>query len=277
MKTIHLVSRLPQISPANGIFVKKEHLLLPDRSLKTVVLETPKYVEHDSDDSSDCETVVSADGSKKRRRLTNLSHDEKILRRKLKNREAAQMARDRKKMKMSQLEEDIAALQSQNKKLKDNNENLLQYTNLLAKENLVLKQQLELAAVTSRSPQTELISSSQIPVVTGSSTEPASESAVLGTPLPWEQARSMITQLTTQCLMSYLVILGLIFSWSCSKNSTNQSIKTEVKQEIVMPMNSTNQSFKTEIVTPSLKTEENPLLRQWWGRHQKNWNPSMNS
>ena len=118
------------------------------------------------------------------------------------------MARDRKKMKMSQLEEDIAALQSQNKKLKDNNENLLQYTNLLAKENLVLKQQLELAAVTSRSPQTELISSSQIPVVTGSSTEPASESAVLGTPLPWEQARSMITQLTTQCLMSYLVILG---------------------------------------------------------------------
>ena len=81
MKTIHLVSRLPQISPANGIFVKKEHLLLPDRSLKTVVLETPKYVEHDSDDSSDCETVVSADGSKKRRRLTNLSHDEKILRR----------------------------------------------------------------------------------------------------------------------------------------------------------------------------------------------------
>jgi len=58
-----------------------------------------------------------------------LSNDEKLMRRKLKNRMAAQSARDRKKVKMHDLEREVQliakqrnALLIQNQKLKLNNE-----------------------------------------------------------------------------------------------------------------------------------------------------------
>ncbi|XP_078740942.1 uncharacterized protein LOC144954294 [Lampetra fluviatilis] len=61
---------------------------------------------------------------RKRQRLSHLSAEEKLMRRKLKNRVAAQTARDRKKARMGQLEEHVTQLEAQNLRLQQENEEL---------------------------------------------------------------------------------------------------------------------------------------------------------
>lgn len=72
---------------------------------------------------------------KKRQRLTNLSVEEKLQRRKLKNRVAAQSARDRKKAKMEDLEKTVTQLQEQNEKLRKENNLLKENAKKLIDEN----------------------------------------------------------------------------------------------------------------------------------------------
>lgn len=79
---------------------------------------------------------------RKRQRLTHLTHEEKIMRRKLKNRVAAQNARDRKKAKMDELDVSVTLLREQNEKLKLENGLLKEQNKLLGNENKLLKQKL---------------------------------------------------------------------------------------------------------------------------------------
>jgi len=72
---------------------------------------------------------------KKRQRLTHLSAEEKMMRRKLKNRMAAQSARDRKKLKMEELEQEIIQVKAQNEKLKNENALLKENARVLLEEN----------------------------------------------------------------------------------------------------------------------------------------------
>lgn len=83
-------------------------------------------------------------GPRKRKRLTHLTPEEKIMRRKLKNRVAAQTARDRKRMKMETLEETVQKFQQQAKELLDVNMKLLKRAEALEHENAELRNRLGL-------------------------------------------------------------------------------------------------------------------------------------
>ncbi|XP_062942281.1 LOW QUALITY PROTEIN: X-box-binding protein 1 [Cynocephalus volans] len=80
--------------------------------------------------------------ARKRQRLTHLSPEEKALRRKLKNRVAAQTARDRKKARMSELEQQVVDLEEENQKLLLENQLLREKTHGLVVENQELRQRL---------------------------------------------------------------------------------------------------------------------------------------
>lgn len=81
---------------------------------------------------------------KKRQKLSHLSLHEKAVHRKIKNRVAAQIARDRRKAKMVDLEQQVLELELENQKLHVANSSLWEKsTNLLA-ENKVLRKRLRL-------------------------------------------------------------------------------------------------------------------------------------
>ncbi|XP_036133136.1 LOW QUALITY PROTEIN: X-box-binding protein 1 [Molossus molossus] len=85
--------------------------------------------------------------ARKRQRLTHLSPEEKALRRKLKNRVAAQTARDRKKARMSELEQQVVDLEEENQKLLLENQLLREKTHDLVVENQELRQRLGMDAL----------------------------------------------------------------------------------------------------------------------------------
>ncbi|XP_027018726.2 LOW QUALITY PROTEIN: X-box-binding protein 1 [Tachysurus fulvidraco] len=97
-----------------------------------------------SSSSHSSDSCNAAPTLRKRQRLTHLSPEEKALRRKLKNRVAAQTARDRKKAKMGELELQVLELEHENQKLHLENQVLRERTSDLMSENEELRQRLGL-------------------------------------------------------------------------------------------------------------------------------------
>ncbi|XP_076006927.1 LOW QUALITY PROTEIN: X-box-binding protein 1 [Genypterus blacodes] len=109
--------------------------------------------------SSDSDSNTSAGPPiRKRQRLTHLSPEEKALRRKLKNRVAAQTARDRKKAKMGELEQQVLELELENQKLHIENRLLREKTSGLLTENEELRQRLGLDTLDSKETVQVLLS-----------------------------------------------------------------------------------------------------------------------
>ncbi|XP_055567323.1 LOW QUALITY PROTEIN: X-box-binding protein 1 [Falco cherrug] len=110
--------------------------------------------------------------ARKRQRLTHLSPEEKALRRKLKNRVAAQSARDRKKARMTELEQQVVELEEENQRLLLENQLLREKTCNLALENQELRCRLGLDALkVEEGSEPQVVKESQVDeirLVTGS-------------------------------------------------------------------------------------------------------------
>ncbi|XP_037077870.1 cyclic AMP-responsive element-binding protein 3-like protein 4 [Pollicipes pollicipes] len=97
----------------------------------------------DADSVNQSQLTMIPSAPRKRQRLDHLTSDQKNQRRKLKNRVAAQTARDRKKMQMDVLESRVASLERQNDELLQQNNFLKKQNDLLSTQNALLQERLQ--------------------------------------------------------------------------------------------------------------------------------------
>jgi len=101
-------------------------------------------------------SIINGKPKRKREKLDHLTNDEKIMRRKIKNRISAQSARDRKKMKMTDLQDQLAALCEERTQMLKENELLKKRNQKLERENNELRNRLN-----SSSDEDSIISSNR--------------------------------------------------------------------------------------------------------------------
>ncbi|NWS67908.1 XBP1 protein, partial [Crotophaga sulcirostris] len=208
---------------------------------------------------------------RKRQRLTHLSPEEKALRRKLKNRVAAQSARDRKKARMAELEQQVLELEEENQKLLLENQLLREKTCNLAVENQELRSRLGLDALEMEEKESKVVKELQvdeIKVVTGSA-----ESAALRLRVPLQQVQAQLSPLlitSTWILMAVtLQTLSLISCWAFWTVWTQRCFS-----DVQIPSQHAWKSWRKRSVEKQIPYQLPPL--PLWGRHQRSWRPLMN-
>ncbi|CAL8344660.1 unnamed protein product [Lota lota] len=216
--------------------------------------------------SSDSDSTSGGPPMRKRQRLTHLSPEEKALRRKLKNRVAAQTARDRKKAKMGELEQQVLELELENHKLHIENGLLREKSSGLVTENEELKQRLGLNTLeTKESVQVQGSGGDEAGLGVGSS-----ESAALRLRVPPQQVQAQhpLNLKTSQWIQMVLTLqtMSLISSWafwtsltqSCSSSLVSRSARSR------------------RCCWSTGGTHYRPPHLQLWGPHQLSWRPLMN-
>merc|ERR1711910_255543 len=93
----------------------------------------------DSEEGSSIHEGSDSKPVRKRANLDHLSPEEKMMRRKLKNRVAAQNARDKKRCKMEEMEFELERLKAHSKQLELRNAELVSDNERLTSENDILK------------------------------------------------------------------------------------------------------------------------------------------
>jgi hypothetical protein len=95
---------------------------------------TTEHIKIEEEDDLNCEDPPV----RKRANLDHMTTEEKMMRRKLKNRVAAQNARDKKRVKMDDMEDRIKRLESENKRMLEKQQELIALNQRLLKENQLL-------------------------------------------------------------------------------------------------------------------------------------------
>lgn len=205
---------------------------------------------------------------RKRQRLTHLTPEEKALRRKLKNRVAAQTARDRKKARMSELEQQVLDLEMENEKLLIENKLLREKSHGLLTENQELRQRLGLDALEVKEEEVEVLTQSredEVRPVIGSA-----ESAALRLRAPLQQEQAQLSPNLTMSawILTALILqtVSLISCWAYWKVWT---------QTCYSPMKTCNGTSKKKLKESNQIPYPPPHLLLW-GPHQSSWRPLMN-
>ncbi|XP_034026750.1 X-box-binding protein 1 [Thalassophryne amazonica] len=230
------------------------------RPISVVLPSSAGQASSDSDSNTSVGPPV-----RKRQRLTHLSPEEKALRRKLKNRVAAQTARDRKKAKMGELEQQVIELEMENQKLHIENSLLRKKASGLLTENEELRQRLGLDTLDSKEKvQVTLSNGDDAGLGIGSS-----ESAALRLCVPPQQvqAQQFPNLKTSQWIQIILTLqtVSLICCWAFWTSSTQSCFSSLMKSA------RNHRCCWSEGGTHYL-----PPHLHLWGPHQLSWRPLMN-
>ncbi|NXC35350.1 XBP1 protein, partial [Campylorhamphus procurvoides] len=211
--------------------------------------------------------------ARKRQRLTHLSPEEKALRRKLKNRVAAQSARDRKKARMTELEQQVVELEEENQKLLLENQLLRERTCNLVLENQELRCRLGLDALKTEEEggESQVLKESQVDeirLVTGSA-----ESAALRLRVPLQQVQAQQSPfLIASTWMLMAVTLQTLSLISCGAFWTVWIQRCF--SDVLIQSQRAWKSWRKRSLEKQIPYQPPSLLL--WGPHQLSWRPLMN-
>ncbi|XP_057658685.1 X-box-binding protein 1 [Diorhabda carinulata] len=228
--------------------------------MATAVSSILKYLEN-TERKQNFPMEISDDTPKtKKRKLDHLTWEEKLQRKKLKNRVAAQTSRDRKKAKMEYMEQALQQLFSKNELLTAECENLKIANQKLQEENRELYNRLQSPCSSCNKAQSRSVgyetpngSTESLLLQKGRATHPA---AFLS------KQRAVILM---KIVLSYLLYPIFSTNWKRTLTLTHWNnlpkafCKTLPKTWILQ--------FQKLIVT------QQKALEKWWGKHQQNWNP----
>jgi hypothetical protein len=172
---------------------------------------------------------------RKKVKLDHLSSEEKMMRRKMKNRAAAQSARDRKKARMEELECLVKILEEQHSKLAAENKILRLQNEALEEENAELRRSLGMDGTT-----------------------PIGPAESISAPLPREQG-----------VKSQTVLNALFLQLLCLMQ-TKGSVSSSSLPPLSRMLNEEEEEMGVKLEEPILTTSCKP---RWWGPHQQSWNP----
>jgi hypothetical protein len=119
----------PEIAEPNIIKIS------PSSHIQGISTITTDHIKKEVDDDT---SLQSDQPVRKRANLDHIDTEEKMMRRKLKNRVAAQNARDKKRVKMDEMEDKIKRLEEENKLLMEKQQGLINLSQRLMKENEIL-------------------------------------------------------------------------------------------------------------------------------------------
>uniref|UniRef100_A0A131YKU5 X-box-binding protein 1 n=1 Tax=Rhipicephalus appendiculatus TaxID=34631 RepID=A0A131YKU5_RHIAP len=239
--------------------------------------------------------VTAAAPVRKRQRLDHLTREEKIMRRKLKNRVAAQSARDRKKARMDELEEQVTRLQADRTALVEENRLLRKRLEECQRENQRLAQRLE-AKPSAQPPSpistvttTTTTSSLPAPVVkvepcsppeTRASSSSLEYASLISGPLQQDQVPLRALALWMMQFGFWQLMTSATTSLHCSKSAAKTSsaacpsTRTSLLYLCLLLLLLQRQQQQR---SPGSRLVENGAPPHvWWGPHQKSWTPSKN-
>ncbi|XP_028178649.1 X-box-binding protein 1 [Ostrinia nubilalis] len=208
-----------------------------------IIITVPNnYLTVDDMDSKVVVDVSSQPPSRKRR-LDHLTWEEKMQRKKLKNRVAAQTSRDRKKAKMDEMDHRITLLAEANERLTNEVASLKALNERLLSENASLRSE-------------------------------AAARTVAGAPGPAESTPQQKEGPPTAIRAARLLLAMCLLSQTSSLTSTQKNTSTP-------SINLQNPSSKKlmQVLQERLKMSQTGSLEsalkelKWWGPQQSNWNP----
>ncbi|XP_077511178.1 X-box-binding protein 1-like [Amblyomma americanum] len=244
------------------------------------------------------EPVVTGPPARKRQRLDHLTREEKIMRRKLKNRVAAQSARDRKKARMDELEEQVTQLQADRMALVEENRLLRQRLEECEKENKKLLKRLESKASPSLPPtSTPIITTTTpfhpTPVIKveplpspedGASSGSVEYASLISGPLQQDQVPLLALALWMMQFGFWQLMTNVTTSSLCSKSAAKTCSEGCPSQRtallclfLLLLLQQRQQQQHSQQEGPSSRLIENRAPpHTWWGPHQRSWTPSKN-
>jgi len=215
---------LPTTPPLVTIEYVKSSPLPPSPPMDVLSNSDGEGIESIDDDEVDLELMnmiakedlTDGDGKlanggppRKRERLTHLTPEEKMWRRKLKNRIAAQTARDRKKARMDDIEGDLSSMRAVNRRLLKENQQL-------KRDNLAMQERMSAMEKTTNTMKVEA--------------DAFTPAATISAPQPREQASPLIHVLTA------LLLSHLPPSTASSTPSSPTSWPTIISQVQALPL-----------------------------------------